>query len=486
MTFDMPAGSKVLIYGAGKFGREVYEKIKNIYSVVCFIDKNKHEIENIDMEVRALNGIAEYRECIVLVCVHNGGWHREIAEELYEVGFEKILFLALCNVYRSEKAALMNRVYNLFLEEQYGLLKQIPCYSTMLKRKFEERIIRKNSAYVVAYCYKEFLYSYKDGDEVYVEEFSTDAPIVAVKLYMDLFRFFLYGEGKPDQYVRAMKNVNNSFHMSDEEFLKDQYLIYEILENSYSNGEVEAMPIDVKWNQHGYFNILDGHHRCAFYILKGIQKLPVRMRREDYDIWVNNTILKKVEAVLMNKQLLPAVRINHPILMECDCLYNEYETTTLDVLQEWLYSSKRAFSSVLELSPYQAYLGQNFYKMRKVEKITSIVRNKEEAELARLLCALQYIPEKAIEIEPDLNEQNLLSREKYEIGLLCNIYDLEELRLKFGIVNDSVEKMLFWQSKYNAEAEKEYILENSKFGNYMCLASKCLEGRYCEIGIFSC
>lgn len=484
MTFDMPVESKILIYGAGSFGKEIYKKAKEAYSVVCFVDKNKNKIEDIDVEVRTLKDIVEYKESIVVVCVHNGSWHREIAEQLQALGFNKILFLALFNVYQSEKAALMNQFYNLFLEGQYDLLRRIPCYSDMLKNIFEEKVIRKNSAYVITYCGKELLYSQEPVQGVFVEEFYSDAPMVAVKLYMDLFRYFMYGEGSPAQYIKTMKNINNSFSMSDEEFLEDQYSVYKMLENNYWNGGVDSMPIDVKWNQRGYFNIMDGHHRSAFYILKGMQKLPVRMRKKEYDIWRNDLALKRTKALLNKTQLIPAVRICHPMLMDHDCRYNEYEITVLDVLQMWLYTLKRKFESVLELSPYQSYLGQNFYKMRKADKITSVVRSMEEAELARELCALQYIPEEAVEIVNALNVAEMIEKGCYELGLLCNFYDLEELQLKLCILNDCIEDILFWQSRYDAEAEKKYILDNSKFCKYQYLATKCMEGRFYEIGVF--
>ena len=75
MTFDMPVESKILIYGAGSFGKEIYKKVKDAYSVVCFVDKNKNKIEDIDVEVRTLKDIVEYKESIVVVCVHNVRWH---------------------------------------------------------------------------------------------------------------------------------------------------------------------------------------------------------------------------------------------------------------------------------------------------------------------------------------------------------------------------------------------------------------------------
>lgn len=491
MFFNLTAGTPVIIYGAGALGVNIYYKIRNLFPVEYFIDKKVKDIKNVSVPVCSINDVTGMTDSIVIVCVHNGIWHKEIAEELYKKGFSKILFLALSKEYNKEKSMMMNRAYNLFLEEQYDDLDNIPCYEEMKGKNSRKRIIRKNQEYIVTYCGREWIYTNNiieahqvnkiiDRESLYI-----GVPMSANELYMSLFRYFMYGEGSPDLYIKKMKQFNNSFDMSNEEFLQSQYYIYELLEREYEMGEehIAYAPIDVRWNERGHFNIIDGHHRCAFYCLKGIRDVIVRMSMVDYITWMNKDKYEVVKRQIEQGEIIPALRINHPVLSQYDRKYEEYEITLLDKLQEWVYSSSKKYESVLEISPYQVYYGLSLYRMEKADKITGIVES-EEVEFVRNLCELQYIPGESISIASSL-EEVLRQENTYSLGLLLNIYDLEELKAKLPILEKRVTKTLFWQSKTDIEAEKNYIIQYSKFANYTHLAFKCVEGRLCEIGVFS-
>lgn len=490
--FELTAHSPILIYGAGTFGQNIYEKIKKIYNVKGFIDRNVKKIDGVDIPVNNLQYFSEHKNCTVIVCVHNGNWHYEIAENLWACGFEKIVFLALADTYRQKNAVRMNRIYNLLLEEQYSDLSNIPYYREIRKKTNEEKIIRQNSDFVVTWCKKNWLYTYnrslKKNEEISKLNFKAyfDVPMIAQRMYVSLFRFFMYGTGSADLYIKTMKERNNSFEMSEEDFFQEQYAVYQLLEREYEKGieAISNMPIDVRWNSRGYFNIIDGHHRCIFYWLKGMQSMPVRMKREDYNIWLNSIWQKKVQKLLKEKNLLSAVQLNHPILQECGYRYEEYEITVLDTLMEWIYSVEEDFHTILEISDYQAYYGRNLYRMNKAEKVTSIVEKKQDIELSNAICALEYVPSDAVEIMDSVRSATGEGR-MYELTLLCGVYGINELKEKLTDVDRSVKRALFWQSQTDIEEEKQYIISHSNFSNYCYLATKCIRGRRCEVGVFS-
>ena len=488
--FELFAGSSVLIYGAGMYGQQVYHRIKSIYKVECFVDKRVRNIDNIDLEVNDIEHILKYKESVVLVCVHNANWHYDIAEDLYRHGFEKIVFLAMSEKYEETNSEKMNMIYNYFIEEEYGSLREIPCYSVMIGKYFEENIIRENKNYVVTWCDKEFLYSYDRMHEHLKEKkLETDflnVPLIAYEPCTVLFRYFMYGiKDKVEKYIKLGKEVDNSFSMNEEEFLLEQYKTYRLLERKYEKGTdaLQYMPIDVKWNVRGYFNIIDGHHRCVFYWLKGLQSMPVRMKREDYVIWMNDMAFQNIKKILGKNQIIPAVRINHPFLQKYKHSKTEYGITFLDLLSEWLYNSKSCFQSVIELSEKQAYYARNLYRMKKAKKIVAIVEPQEEVELAKAVASLQYIPEEAVDIRSSLKEAVSIYNE-FELGIICARYDVKELELCLDILNMNITKTIFWQSKLDSDQEKEYILKHSDFKHYTCLATKCIDGRFCEIGVF--
>lgn len=490
--FSLDKGESILIYGVGVLGREVYQKVKDFYQVLCFIDRRGNAGVGTVIPVRDLEHVSEYKECAVVVCVHDGNWHCEIAENLYEHGFNKILFLAFSDVYEKDKALLMKKFYNLFMEGQIECLTEIPCYSEMKRNIFNENVIRKNERFVTAYCNKEMLYSYNKIDEHQKGKMSEeiiaylDVPITAHKPYIELFRFFMYGDGDCEIYLRNMRQLNNSFDMTEEEFLKSQYSIYQLLEREYEKGydAFQYAPIDVKWNKRGYFNVIDGHHRCAFYCLKGLQNMPVRMTREDYDIWVNKDRLEELKSILLENGLIPAIKINHPMLQDYQCRYTEYEKTILDLMQEWLYSEKHIFHSALELSSYQGFYSRNIYRMHKADEIDVIAAAKEEMQYIQAMNRLQYIADDSITVIESL-EECLKKKKVYELGIVCNKYEINELEEVLKYLNDIIVERIFWQSRVDAEAEKKYITEHSKFRYYRRLGSKCLEGKLYEIGVFS-
>ncbi len=489
-TFVLKRHMPVLIYGAGAYGRNIYYRIQDFFTVVGFIDKNVQSLPDINLPVLNLEHATAYKDCTVVVCTHNANWHCEIAEDLCRQGFEKIIFLAVSDMYTPMQAHMMNKIYNLFLEEQYHSLTGIPCYHTMKNISAAGSVIRENDTYMIAWCGKDLLYSYDKVEDhqknKILEEsrYYLDVPMIAFKPYTELFRFFMYGSGSTDIYLRNMKPLNNSFDMSDKQFLQEQYEIYCLLEKEYEKGNeaFQYMPIDVAWNKEGgYFNITDGHHRCIFYWLKGLQSMPVRMRREDFDIWMNAGDLGRAETALQKGRV--DFRINHPVLREYKSRYLEYETTVLDIFQEWIYDTRHIFRASLELSNYQAYYSYHLYKMHRAEKITAMVET-ESVELAEALRALQYIPDNAIRVV-DRFDDIMDYMPLFDLGIVCGRYNVQELENILPHLDSNIESTLFWQSACDAEAERQYIIAHSGFQNYKMLAKKCFQGRLCEVGVFS-
>ena len=86
----------VVIYGAGELGRNIYEKISHKYNVVAMVDRNSRNLSGFKVPIlqpdeNSLKNVS--RKTVVIVCVHNGAWHNEIAKKMAQIGFEQILFL---------------------------------------------------------------------------------------------------------------------------------------------------------------------------------------------------------------------------------------------------------------------------------------------------------------------------------------------------------------------------------------------------------
>lgn len=487
-SYKLQPGDSVVIYGAGALGRSTYKKIHDIYAVKCFIDKHMKSGDFFDIAVIAPEDSGIYKTYVAIVCVHNANWHMEIAENLHEIGYEKIVFLAIDDMYNQYLSMDMNKIYNFFQEEQYDKLIDIPTYQSLLKREKNTCVIRQSSKWVITWCGKELIYSYNKIDnhqKPYMEDWVysvLDIPMIAHKPYMSLFRYFMFGQGNADIYLNSMKSFNHHFPMTDKQFILDQYAIYQLLEKSYAKGMEELLlaPISVTWNNRGYFNILDGHHRCAFYWLKGMQKFPLKMTRGDYEKWLNNACYTKAES-LLEKGCTLSMQISHPILYSYQSQIVEFEETVLDLLQAWLYDRQLICANILELDLMQGYYSIQLYRMNIGKNIECLVASQQETELLETLFDLYYIPQEYIKLKKCLEE----CHRQYDLIIMCRMYDTQQLMDNEIALKQLSAKKLFWQSKENGESEKKIIMQYLQFSHYEHLGYKCVNGEASEIGVFS-
>ena len=486
--FDLLKNESVLIYGAGILGRKTYEQIRKVFCVRGFIDKRKEFISmDSNIPVYRIDELIDLQDCVVIVCVHNAVWHYEIAEKLYSVGFSKILFIAVNNEFNQNVANDLNRAYNFFLEGEYEKLREIPCYGLLKQDIYSENVIRKNDNYIVLYCRRELLFSNNEIEESIKDKFTKehimlnmDRPLPAFIVYLSLMKYFMHSEGSPDLYISLMKNLNNNFDMDETEFLEDQWEIYQLLEQEYEKGLdwFKYSPLTVKWNKKGYFNIVDGHHRAAFYYMKGVKNFPIKMRKEDYACWINEPMVDAVKRVLETN--VPQLPILHPYFCNVKYKMHEYEETTVEIFLQYIYKYNKKYSKVLDVSNFDGIFAHNLYRTEKAEEIV-ILAEDYTYDLQLALANLYYIPSDFVRIQKgSLRDM----KEHFQCAVICNKYNLEELKQVLPYLDDLVSEEFLWQSKESLE-EKDYIIHNSRFKRYMKLGEKCVDGRIHELGILS-
>lgn len=491
--FELQMKDEVLIYGAGAFGRRVYDEIRGVYTIRGFVDRRKiiveHDLDGI-ISVYSLNELKALLNCVVIICVHNAEWHYEIAETLSALGFDKILFLAVHASYDQGMARCMNRAYALLLENSYEVLTAIPRYNMLTGESDSKSVIRRSSNYVVAFCNRGIIFSF-DNNDSNTEAHNMDkvrlehkpyinCPLPALRTYLSLMEYFMYGKSSPDIYVSLMKDVNNSFEMSSASFLEDQWKIYKLLEQEYEKGmdAFQYAPIEVKWNKRGYFNILDGHHRAAFYYLKGLHSFPVRMKITDYEEWLNAGKLENVKKEL--RTTMPKTFITNPYFSRISYEIYEGEETIIEMILKYVYENHRNYMWLLDASAWGGEFARFFYRTNKAENIISLA-DKGECELQKSLNQLYYIPEDKLRVyEGDIDDLV----ECFQCAVICGRYEKNELEQMKNFWKVSTLNEIFWSSKNDIEEEKEYILCHTQFTSYQFIGRKCINGRLCEIGVF--
>ena len=296
--FDLNGESLIYIYGAGALGKKVYGQIREKCSMGGFFDREIKELPYDDIKCYSLENYHIEKGASVLVCVHNGLWHKEIADNLKNAGCNRILFIPMGEGYDPELAHQMNKKYADLLFGTFPI-NDIPEYDCMLVEKKSKLLdpIEESIDWVTCYCPVDMLYTgeptngYSDhiieklSDKILGKSllYYMDTPIAAFKPYIELYRYFVFREKYPQEYVTLFNGVNNSFMLEEEDFLRERFQVFTFFKTEIERqGSFKDMPAEVWLHDNGKFSVLDGTHRTVFQYVMGITNIPVRMRRQNY------------------------------------------------------------------------------------------------------------------------------------------------------------------------------------------------------------
>lgn len=492
-TFNLSQNDDIFIYGAGELGKQTYLRIRAKYRVRGFLDKRIIEMQFGFPQVYSIeDGYILCPTACVIICVHNANWHYEIAERLSESGFSNIIFLPVDIHYNEVIAGYMKAAFNFFWENEYDYLSNVPVYAELKKENKDECIIRKNKTHVVTRCPHQLIYQYNGVelhqrsvfDQMIKSGFLSEAdlnsigvPIAALEMYLSVFLFFETGEKTEDfdKNICVMQEVNNSFSVSSEEFLLDQWKIYELLEREFENGleSMQFSPIDVEWNSRGYFNILDGHHRAVFLYMKGVRDFVVRMKTEDYDKWKNRKAKERVQQAI--EKILPSTRILNPYFMKADIRYSEYGSTISDYLCSYIIEKKYSFDVFIEYGDWNGNLSREVYRMGRVRRVISFAIDIYDMELQRALNEMYYMPDNEVQVKLDRNiAENICNK---RVGIVCE-----------GKISREIwERIEEWNtctlSVFNVLEHDKMIDGWGNEGNYrrQVIAKKCMCGKQMDL-----
>lgn len=87
--YEMPAGSKVVLYGAGKVGKEVFEaqKKRKIYNIVLWVDKKYEQFIEAGLEIKSPDEILETDFDYIVVAVEAEDVFHEIRKDIISKGY---------------------------------------------------------------------------------------------------------------------------------------------------------------------------------------------------------------------------------------------------------------------------------------------------------------------------------------------------------------------------------------------------------------
>jgi hypothetical protein len=156
---------------------------------------------------------------------------------------------------------------------------------------------------------------------------------------------------------------------------------------SINEGFFRDNPIKLKWNSKGYFNILDGKHRVAFFIIKGLKNIPAKISRADYNQWLNPSTLKKINTQTKTNKF---IHLLHPDFENTNNITHFY-SQTLSSLIKFIVDKKHYHKklSALCIGLDSIYFFQYFYKMGM--RVQHFIKADENYMEAKYLNLLSYI-----------------------------------------------------------------------------------------------
>lgn len=489
--------TKIVIYGAGEVGNICYKRLQESgYCVVAAIDKNQ-------CGRQAINGIFTYKieefpkafkqmnELVVVICLADGLAHRDVADILYQMGFQYIIFLPLdyC-INDSEKIQLM-RIYNKVLEGINDHAKVIiKNYSNFYLKDIgvSNSILLTTKGHYTVWLGMELLFTESlelwEGDKTKIhgkDEFK-DKSIANDDPNEMLFHFFDLRTGDYERYFSSYKGEKTDEQKRSE--LEKREKLYRLFKQEHNKGMsffIESAP-HVVWNPRNYFNLVGGHHRTMYLLSEGHTVFPVVVSKRDFIKWCNTAVYKDFVAYIkchhIERLYAP---LPHPGMLNFPVKCEAFGETKLKVIMHFMAHLKINDMRILDCSGGQAYYARNMERIGVKEAIY-IDDSRENIELTMLMNDLLYrnnVDAKCIRIEElpfDVIYDVVFALDKFE----GQIFDSECMILK--ILERITKKYLFWE--FSIDSEQEYILKNSSFSDFRLLHREYRAGKYWNMGVF--
>lgn len=504
---------KILIWGTGKLAVH-YMKFDYFASheIIAFVDSYKKDLRFMGYRIYSPEdiGALEYDYLVVCVAKENSMILEKCISERIDL---KKVFFAVRNLdLKSVKQSYVEQLPSLsdcsdifpaLCKEIKGHRNDIFYYKNtdVLYEEAEDSALIQNLGehLLVAWIPVELLFSERQEDNhlsVYTDEWRQqnriweNHPIIAFEPYRNLFQFFLNGTSYPDKYCKWFQYLYISRGLTsgytDEQLIEKRYREFMNMQRELNQGMTFFIehPAVAKWNPKGYFNLVDGHHRTSFLYYSGLSRIPVQITKEDYELWSNKETALAVKAFIVEQKRDEFYQpILNPYFLKLHTYREGFTKNRLHHLLEYFSAMRFDGKRVVDIGANLGYMGQAFCRMGA--DVTLIEPDLLHFELLQKVNELLHINCRIIAQKFEEYDE----MEHYDIAILLTVfypYLLDEtIRDKFiDKLNKNVSQMIIWESGNEADIEKEYILQNTKFHRYTHLCYTYATGKFRELGLF--
>jgi hypothetical protein len=443
--FDFEYNTPTVIYGAGLRGQLFYHNLQKsgFTNIRIFLDKNAANICPI-LGIEVLSPSSEdishqmKADGIIVISVTNVFEHEKIAKELHSLGFENIIFKSLSGASVSPEKRIVNNIFDSILDMKYYQtklkpIKHVPKYNTLTHESDRPNSILRiiNEDYLVAAVPVELIFSLSNETKLTpykTEELEKkfglthlfDAPFFAVSQQISLFDYFETGnQTELEKYINVIRFnyelIGKAITISEiDRIISSRHQVYCEMNNlmSIKNQFFSENPVKLKWNQKGYFNILDGKHRLALFIAKGLRKIPSKMTSEDFNKWINKPTLGEINSLDITRKF---VYLLHPVFQNT-CSLSYFHSQCLFSLIKFIINKVYDYRglSALCVGIDSTYYFQYFFKMGM--RARQAITEGGDLEKARFFNKLCYLGEELV--FPFSCFQDIHQDKRYDIAVV--------------------------------------------------------------------
>lgn len=480
----------VLIYGAGEIGKSVaFNLIHSGYQVLAFLDKHKGRGETMIEKPVYMFGAesvdVDKSKCVIVICLSDGLQHKSVAVELWKEGYQYIICLPMNFAVSFKKRVDLSIRYNLILDGQFSKIKKVESFGIYLKAQLNcmDSVIRRFGDNYIAWVREEILFTEclqmwtGDKSKVFTTPDNQNINITVFDGYRELFQY-LQGESNGCEGYWKSSALEKTQQEKCAMIEKREELL-RTYEREYGLGLeffIAAAPQTI-WNERGYWNLQGGHHRMIFLQQRGHVLFPIRVRKNEFDVWCNRDKLKEVKKYISshnkNKTMVP---IPHPAFLNFEAERELQGNTILSEVLRFLRGRMDLRYSVLDYSDMDGYFARNFSRILDGKVIYA---GGEEIGFVRLLNELLHVPQVVC-----LERDKAAVKNAYSLVFIINRSDLDfgEKELQAQL-DETVENFLFIEMPTEELEKVDSFIHNTSFQSYRALHREVYRGKMREVGV---
>lgn len=307
--YSLNKESKIVIYGVNTQSRELVKLLLSKgFEILAFLDKRAGELIQVDgipvHEMSRFSVSKEDNAICAIIALNNAMQHDKIAFDLFDKGLNKIIFAPMRIDFHKKYAGELREIYNQVLLGNIEQVKEIPYYEMLINdnENINTNIYNETENYITVQVEADIVYTSTKEQFESMWDLKvlpvTDIPLVMLKQQHQILEYFWGGEFNISltQYLNdlGVNSCNYTNAYTDEQIICQRAKLYELWNEHFCEGLdffISSAPL-AKWNNKGYFNLSDGHHRSVFLLKKGVYYLPIRICRHDWEKWKNAKIIE--------------------------------------------------------------------------------------------------------------------------------------------------------------------------------------------------